>query len=266
MPMKTSRLLHPLLYFVVPAGLFLLAWEVLSQARVIDPALFSSPSEIFQALYRLAQMQSSSGQSILLSHVYASLRRLLTSFILAVACGVSLGLLMGWKNSVYQFLDPIITVAMPVPGLAWTPIFVLWLDFGELPIIAVGALAAFFPIVYNMAVGVRSVSAKLVWLSKSMGATGRTVFLKVFIPWSMPYLFTGFKLGLARGWRTIIAVELIAGVLSGLGFMIFDAREYGRSYTIYGGIMVLAVIYFLLENIVKWVEKQTIEKWGMVRQ
>lgn len=263
--MKARRLFRSILFFVVPVGLLLLGWEILSRLSVIDPVLFSSPSEIFRSLYKLFQMKSPTGQSLLLVHIYSSLRRLLIAFTVAVASGLGLGLLMGWRNNIYRFLDPIITVAMPVPGLAWAPIFVLWLGFGELPIIAVGALATFFPIVYNMTSGVRSVSKKLIWLSKSMGANEKTIFLKVFVPWSTPYLFTGLKLGLARGWRTIIAIELIAGALSGLGFMIFDAREYGHSYTIYGGIMILAGIYFLIENVIKWAEKHSIQKWGMVR-
>lgn len=263
--MEARRLLQSTLYFLVPVGLLLLGWEILSQSKIIHPALFSSPSEIFRTLYRLLQMESPTGQSLLLVHIYSSLHRLLIAFTVALASGLGLGLLMGWNNHIYRFLDPLVTVAMPVPGLAWTPIFVLWLGFGELPVIAVGALAAFFPIVYNMAAGVRSVSKKLIWLSRSMGANRKTIFLKVFLPWSTPYLFTGLKLGLARGWRTIIAVELIAGALSGLGFMIFDAREYGHSYIIYGGIMILAGIYFLVENVIKWAEKHSIQKWGMVR-
>lgn len=263
--MDARRFLQSTLYFLVPLGLLLIGWETLSQLKIIDPTLFSSPSEIFRTLYRLLRMESPTGQSLLLFHIYSSLRRLLIAFSIAVASGLGLGLLMGWNKYIYRFLDPLITVAMPVPGLAWTPIFVLWLHFGELPVIAVGALAAFFPIVYNMATGVRSISKKLVWLSRSMGANEKTIFLKVLLPWSAPYLLTGLKLGVARGWRTIIAVELIAGVLSGLGFMIFELREYGRSYIIYSGMAILAGIYFLIENVIKRVEKHSIEKWGMVR-
>ena len=262
--MKAGRFLQSTLYFLVTVGFLLLGWEILSKLYIIDPTLFSSPSEIFTTLYTLFQTESHTGQSLLLVHICSSLYRLSIAFTIAFAGGLILGLLMGWKNHFYSFLDPLLTVAIPVPGLAWAPIFVFWLGFGELPIIAVGALAAFFPIVYNVVTGVRSVSKKLVWLSKSMGASERTIFLRVLLPWSTPYLFTGLKLGLARGWRTIIAVELIAGILSGLGFMIFDAREYGRSYIIYGGIMILAVIYFLIENVIVWVEKHSVQNWGMV--
>lgn len=87
----------------------------------------------------------------------------------------------------------------------------------------------------------------------------------MLLPWSAAYIFTDFKLALARGWRTIIAVEMIAATLLGLGYIIFDARDYLRPSIIYGGIMILAVVFFLIENVVRLIEKRTIEKWGMVR-
>ncbi|NIP67009.1 ABC transporter permease subunit, partial [Candidatus Bathyarchaeota archaeon] len=167
----------------------------------------------------------------------------------------------------YQFFDPLITVAMPIPGIAWAPIFILHpnLGFSDYTIVAVGALAGFFPVLYNTAAGVRSVERKLVWSARSMGASRRTVFQKIYLPSSAPHLFTGLKLGLARAWRTMIAVELIAGSLSGLGYMIFEARENTQPYKIYGGIVILAIIYFLFELIIRWLEKNSIQKWGMVR-
>jgi NitT/TauT family transport system permease protein len=98
-----------------------------------------------------------------------------------------------------------------------------------------------------------------------MGANKKTIFFKVCLPGAASYVFVGFKLGLARGWRTLIAVEMIAASLWGLGFMIFDARDYLQPSIIYGGIFTLAITYFLIENVlIKWVERHTVEKWGIV--
>lgn len=102
----------------------------------INPALISRPSEIF----------------LLLCELVTPMPRFLGN------------------KYIYRFFDPLITVAMPVPGIAWAPIFMLGLGFRDPPIITVGALAAFFPIVYNTATGVRSVDRKLIWSARSMGA------------------------------------------------------------------------------------------------
>jgi len=264
--MKAKQIVRSSLFFLIPIALLLLGWEIVATLEIINPALISRPSEIFPLLYELIVPKARSflGHSILLD-VCTSLYRLLYAFMIAVASGVGLGMLMGRNKFVYRFLDPLITMLMPIPGIAWAPIFMLWLGFGDPTIITVGALAAFFPIVYNTTAGVRSVEKKLIWSARSMGADEKTIFLKVFLPWSAAYIFTGFKLALARGWRTIIAVEMIASSLLGLGFMIFQARDYLRPSIIYAGIIVLAVIYFLIENLIKLIERRTIEKWGMVQ-
>ena len=263
--MKTKETLKSTLYFLVPIILFLLGWESVSRMKIMNPALISRPSEIFLILFELFRSEAKSflGHSILLD-ISRSLYRLVCAFSIAAVCGIGLGMLMGRNKYIYRFFDPLITIAMPIPGIAWAPIFMLWLGFGDPTIITVGALAAFFPIVYNTAAGVRSVKEKLIWSARSMGADEKTVFLKVLLPWSAPYIFTGFKLALARGWRTVIAVEMIAATLLGLGYVIFDARDYLRPSIIYGGIMILTVVFFLIEKIVRWIEKRTIEKWGMV--
>jgi len=240
-------------------------WEIVSLLGILNPSLISRPSEIFQDMWKLLLKQSPTEQPVLLVHIYSSLYRLFLAFSLAAVIGISLGILMGYSQRIYWFFEPLITLAMPVPGIAWAPILMIWFGFGDSTIIAVGALAAFFPIVYNTTTGVRSVKKEFIWAARSMGANKRTIFFKVLLPSSAPYVFTGFKLGLARGWRTIIAVEMIAASLWGLGFMIFDARDYLRPSIIYGGIMILAVVYLLIEGLVKLIERRTIAKWGMVR-
>jgi len=263
--MKAKRILFSISFFLIPVTLLLLGWEIVAWLEIINPALISRPSEIFELLYDLSMPDARFlGNSIFLD-IYTSLYRLLYAFMIAVVSGVGLGMLMGRSKLFYRFFDPLITVAMPIPGIAWAPIFMLWLGFGDPTIITVGAIAAFFPIVYNTATGVRSVDKKLVWSARSMGANEKTVFLKVFLPWSAAYIFTGLKLALARGWRTIIAVEMMAASLLGLGYMIFAARDYLRPSIIYGGIIVLAVTYFLIEIVIKWIERRTVEKWGMVQ-
>ena len=262
---KIKGNLRPVFHFLIPIIVVLVGWEILSRLELVNPILLSRPSEVFSALYALIKSQSPSGYPILVIHIFSSLYRLVLAFVVAAVAGIGIGTLMGANRRVYRFLDPIITVAMPIPGIAWAPIFMLWLGFGDPTIITVGALAAFFPIVYNTATGVRSIETKLIWSAQSMGASSKTIFLKICLPGATAFILTGLKLGFARGWRSIIAVEMIAASLWGLGFMIFDARDYLRPSVIYGGILVLAAIYLLIENVlIRWVERRTVEKWGMV--
>ena len=253
------------LRWLLPVLVLLVMWEAVSQLGVADPALLSSPSRSLDALVSLAMTQTSGGHSVLLLHVLSSVGVLAVSLLLSSFAGVLTGALMGLSERVYRFLDPLLTVLMPVPGIAWAPILMLWLGFGTPTIIAAGALAAFFPLAYNTATGVRSIDPKLLMVAHSMGASRLRVMLSVCIPGAAPAIVTGLSLGFARGWRTVIAVEMIAARLWGLGYMIMEAREYLRPSLIYGGIILVAIVFLLLERlVVRRLERTTVERWGMV--
>jgi ABC-type nitrate/sulfonate/bicarbonate transport system permease component len=156
---------------------------------------------------------------------------------------------------------------MPIPGIAWAPLFLIWFGFGIRSVIAVAALVTFFPIFYNTATGVRGVDDKLIRAARIMGVSDRGVLTKILLPGAAAYIFTGIKLGFAKGWRTIIAVEMIASSLWGLGYMIFDARDYLQPDVIYGGIVVLIIVYYSMEHLVlQQIEKRTVLRWGMTRE
>jgi ABC-type nitrate/sulfonate/bicarbonate transport system permease component len=217
-------------------------------------------------MFALLTTTTQSGESVLLKHISASLWRLLLGFGSGAAAGLLLGLAMGSSKLANACFGPVISVLMPVPGITWAPILVLVLGFGNPTLITVTFIATVFPVVYNTAAGVRSIRKDLLWAARTMGAGRRSLYLRVLLPSSAPYILTGLKLGLARGWRTLIAVEMIASALWGLGYMIFDAKEYIRTDIIYAGIIIMAVIYALMERTAfGLVEKRTVEKWGMVR-
>jgi len=251
--------------WLLPIGTLLLLWELVSRLGIADSALLSSPLRSCEALWLLATAETSGGHSILLLHVLSSVGALAAALLLASSAGVLVGALMGFNDRLYRFVDPLLTVLMPVPGIAWAPIFMLWLGFGTPTIVVAGALAAFFPLAYNTATGVRGIDPKLLLVARSMGASRLRVLLSVCLPGAAPAILTGLSLGFARGWRTVIAVEMIGARLWGLGYMIMEAREYLRPSLLYGGIVLVAVVYLLLERlVVRRLEKATVERWGMV--
>ena len=132
---------------------------------------------------------------------------------------------MGLSNPLFHFFNPLILVLMSIPGIALAPLFIIWLGFGDPTIITLGALSTFFPVVYSTTTGVRSVDKQMVRAAQIMGATPLQVITSVYIPWSAAFVFNGVKLGLARGWMTVIAVEFVAASNYGLGYMIWYATE-----------------------------------------
>jgi ABC-type nitrate/sulfonate/bicarbonate transport system permease component len=154
---------------------------------------------------------------------------------------------------------------MSIPGIALAPLFIIWFGFGDPTIISLGALSAFFPVVYSTAAGVRSVNRQMVRAAQIMGASPLQVIANVHLPWSAAFVFNGLKLGLARGWMTVIAVEFVAASNFGLGYMIWYATERLRADIVYSGIFVMIVIYFLLDKLlIQSIESRTISRWGMI--
>jgi ABC-type nitrate/sulfonate/bicarbonate transport system permease component len=237
----------------------------LAHYEVVNVALFPAPTKILAELATLFH-QEIAGQSVLLGHLTVTLKRLFVAAIEGIAIGILLGTFMGLSQWVYRFLDPVITWIMPIPGIAMAPLFIVWMGFGDPTIITVGAIAAFFPIAYNTSTGIRSIDSQLVRAAQIMGARPLRVLAQVYIPWAAVYIFTGIKLGLARCWRTVIACEFIAAANWGLGYMIWDAAEYLNAGVVYGGIILMAAMFTVLEKgLIVPFERVTIERWGMVR-
>jgi NitT/TauT family transport system permease protein len=107
-------------------------------------------------------------------------------------------------------------------------------------------------------------SVRVFWVARSMGASRAQILTKVILPGILPYLITGLRLGIGYAWRALIAAEMLAASSFGLGFMIFDATEYMSMSVIYGGIFLIAILGFVIENVlVGRLEAATVKKWGV---
>jgi len=246
-------------------ALFLSGWQVLASTRILNPALFPAPTKILNELVAL-HTKELPVRSVLFTHTWITVQRTFIAAGLGIIAGILTGVLMGVSQPLYRFCDPLITLLMPIPGIAMAPLFIIWLGFGNPTIITLGIIATFFPVVYNTAAGVRSMDKQLVRAARIMGAHPLEILFTIYLPWAAGHTLTGVKLGLARCWRTIIAVEFVAAASWGLGYMIWNAAEYLRAGVVYGGIGLLIVLYFLLEQLVLVpLEKHTVEKWGMIK-
>jgi NitT/TauT family transport system permease protein len=260
--MRARRILLPGL----PIAGFFLGWQLVASLEWINTGIFPAPLTILKELSNLLQ-QEHAGKPLLLNHFLLTMQRLFLAAFLGTMVGMIVGLFMGISERFYRFVDPLVTVLMPIPGIAMAPLFIIWLGFGDVTIISIGAIAAFFPLAYNTSTGVRSVDPQLVRAARIMGAGSWRTVAQVYIPWASVYLLTGIKLGIARCWRTVIAVELIAAADWGMGFMVWDAAEHLNAAVVFGGIILLSLTYTGIERgLIVPIERMTIEKWGMVHR
>ncbi len=234
-------------------------WQLFAMFGPMPPKLFPGIDKIATTFVRLA------GNGILALHALTTILRLVAGFALGAVVGVLLGVLMGRSRWAEGLLLPLVSVGNPIPGLAYAPLFVIWFGLGNLPAVLLVGFAAAFPIAVNTWTGVRAV--KEIWIRSAvaMGAAERQLFRKVVLPGSLPYMLTGLRLGLARAWRVLVAVEMLTSVTAGLGWLIFGAREFLNTDVMLAGIAVIGIVGLTLEKVVfEPLEQSTVVRWGMM--
>ena len=249
---RASRNVFP---FIVAGA----AWETAAHLGLFPVKFFPPLETVGATLVRLTV------SGVLPHHTLDTLLRLIAGFALATIVGVGIGVLMGRSRRAEDYLLPLIAIAAPIPGLAYTPLFLLWFGPGNVPSILLVAFVSTFAIIYNTWTGVKAVKDIWVRAAHAMGADDRRLFRHVILPGALPYILTGLRLGLAQAWRILVAVEMLAAVPWGLGWMIFGAQEFLNTDVMLAGIAVIALIGVGLEKLVfQPLENFTVVRWGMV--
>ena len=227
---------------------FIILWEVVSvYGQRINPQLdvmMPPPTAVVSAAAELLR------RGVLFTHIFDSLYRVLLAVGTATLLGVPLGLAMGWSKRFRAAIDPLLEFIRPIPPLAWIPLSILWFGIGDMQIVYIIFLAAFFPIVLNSMAGARDVDTYLVRAGLSLGARRGELFRTVVLPAALPQIFTGVRIGLGIGWMALVAGELVAAP-SGLGYMINNARTLFRSDYILLGMVLIGMLGLALDFLMR---------------
>ncbi len=185
-------------------------------------------------------------------HVAASTLRALAAFVLAVALGVPLGILMGWSARFHAYASALIGLIRPIPPLAWVPLAILLLPAAEIAVVYVTFLVAFFATTLNTLVGVKSIDHDFVRAARCLGASRRDLLRDIIVPGALPQIFTGLQIAMGAAWFSLAAGEMIAAQY-GLGFLIMDAYNLIQYPTIVIAMGTLGLMGFLSSALIRWV-------------
>jgi NitT/TauT family transport system permease protein len=244
---RNARNRDRLLAAVTPLAL-LLVWEIFVRSGLLDARFFPAPSSIFDRMVELI----SSGE--LWTHMWASLRRLFLGFWLGLLPGLLLGVLMGLSRPIRAALAPIVSGTYPIPKSALLPLILLIFGLGEMSKVVMVAIGVFYPVVLNTTVGVMQIQPMYYDVAKNFGAKRLQVFRTVALPGAMPSIMTGVELGAGLG-LILIAIAEMVGAQSGLGFMIWNAWQLYSVQTMYVGLLVIAVIGYVMSLLLGWVAR-----------
>jgi taurine transport system permease protein len=251
-PRQRRRRGTRLISLATVAGLLLL-WGLVSNLGLVPSLFLPTPQAVLGKLVTVAT--TGFADATLLQHLAASLGRVFAALTLAILVAVPVGILIGTSRVARGVLDPLIEFYRPIPPLAYLPLIVIWFGIGETSKILVIFLAIFAPIAVSTAAGVRAVPPDRLRAARSLGA-GRAQLLRyVILPNALPEILTGIRIGLGVGWSTLVAAELVAAT-SGLGFMIQSAAQFLVTDVVVLGILVIAVVAFLLEVLLRLLQRR----------
>jgi NitT/TauT family transport system permease protein len=235
-------------------------YEVLARSGWFAPALMPTLPKIAGTLVSVI------ADGTMLAHAAATLYRVLFGLSLAVVVALPLGILMGRFRAVENFVLPLASALMPIPSLAWVPVFILWFGLGNTVSILIVFYASLFPMLLNTWTGVRAVNPLWLRAAGAMGADENALFWKVIIPGASPFIITGLRQAFLRAWIAVVGAEMLAASDWGLGWVIFDAKEFLNADLMLASLAVIGAIGFAFERLVFGsLERATVLRWGMVR-
>jgi taurine transport system permease protein len=247
------RLPRPVLFLAASAVFWLGLWWMLAAIQIVPPLFLPSPTAV--AARFVSVTLNGYADATLLQHAGASLFRVLTALALAWVVAVPVGLGMGLSSVVRGIFDPVIEAYRPVPPLAYLPLVVIWFGIGEEAKILLIFLAMVPAIALSTAGGVRSVPLERINAARTLGASRWQVLAHVVLPNALPEILVGTRIGLAVGWSTLVAAELVAAQ-RGLGFMIWTASNFLITDVVLVGILSIAAIAFAMEFVMRALERR----------
>jgi NitT/TauT family transport system permease protein len=227
----------------------LILWEAAVLVFDIPPFLIPSPTAIAQSLWNDAPY--------LLANIPATLFEIWVGFALALAIGLALGIVVSLTRFGEQAVMPLVVATQSIPKTALAPIFVVWFGFGFTPKIMMAAALAFFPIVVNLARGLRAVEPEMVQYLTTLGASRRDIFLRLRLPSAMPYFFSGMKVAISLATVGAIVGEFI-GASSGLGYVILRAINNYDTPIMFAALVLVSLIGVLSYGLIVLIEKRVL--------
>jgi NitT/TauT family transport system permease protein len=235
-------------------------YEAVARSGAFPPALLPTLPAVARTLVSMI------ADGTMIAHAVHTLARVLLGSAMAIVVALPLGIMMARWRPVENFVLPLASALMPIPSLAWVPMFILWFGLGDITAILIVFYAAAFPLLLNTWSGVRAVNPLWLRAAGAMGANERALFWKVIIPGASPFIITGLRQAFLRSWIAVVGAEMLAASDWGLGWVIFDAKEFLNADVMLAALAVIGAIGFAFERLVFGsLERATVLRWGMVR-
>ncbi len=237
-----------LLLGALAVAVFFAAWQGVFLFVPLNPLFITTPGLMAQALVDLIE----NGE--LINDLSVSAVPFFYGFGAAIAVGVPLGIVMGWRARVGFALDPLMTALYASPLVALAPLVVIFLGVGVSGKAIIIFLLSVFPFVFNTAAGVRVIDPLLINVVRAMGGTERDLYLKVLFPGVLPYVVAGARIAIGRALIGVLIGEFFAAS-EGIGYAIARFGDLFALDRMFACILVITIIAVLFTEGVRWAER-----------
>jgi NitT/TauT family transport system permease protein len=215
----------------------IVVWQLAVSFLGIREYLLPSPGAVLRALV---------GDEIPWGrHLWVTALEIVGAFVLAGLAGVVLGAAIAWSDAMSRALTPFLVFVNTLPKVAIAPLFLMWMGYGIVPNILIGALIGFFPVVINTAVGLTQIDADLIDLGRVFNAPKWKVFLKIRVPNAYPYILSALKVTATAAVVGAIVGEFVASQ-RGLGYVIITTQSSMNTPVAFAALVWISVLGLVL--------------------
>jgi NitT/TauT family transport system permease protein len=224
-------------------------WQLVANARIMPVLFLPGPTDVAEAFVQLFQTDE------IWLDIATSAQEMAVGYGMAVVFGLAIGLGMGWYTRFQYAMDPFVNFFYSTPRIVLIPLFIIWFGIDMPSKVAVIFLGALFPIIINTMAGVRNTENALLRVARSFGASDALIFRRVVLPGSVPFVLTGFRLGIGHALTGVVVAELIAA-RHGVGQLIAIAGQTFQTPKMLAGVILIAGTGMLLTTVLQKIENR----------
>jgi NitT/TauT family transport system permease protein len=250
---RSLRYVLPLVLGIAVLG----AWEILVRAYEVPQFVLPAPSAIWNAL--ISDFPS------LMASLWTTLRITVLAFVLAAVSGIALAILFSQSRFIEMMLYPYAVVLQVTPVVAIAPLIIIWVGFERINValLILAWIVAFFPILANTTLGLRSVDHNLIDLFRLHGASKSQILWRLKLPSALPYMLSGLKTsgGLALIGTVVAEYGAGSGTATGLAWRIIEAGNRLQIPRMFAALILLAVLGITIFYGLALLEYLALRKW-----
>ena len=226
----------------------LVIWELLAYFGVINSFIFSKPSDIIKLLIEYIKTKE------IFIHIKVSLIETLLGILIGSIIGILIAVLLWYFETLEKILNPFLNVLNALPKTALAPIMIIWAGTGVSGIVVVAISILLIITVLSTYNFFMNVDKEKIKMLESFKATKLQIFTKLIFPSNLQNIFSVIKINVGMSWVGVIVGEFLVSK-EGLGYLIMYGGQVFKLDLVMMGVLVLAILAFLMNIIVEFFEK-----------